>query len=43
VVNDLNPKLIMEPMLATPHEVNLPNVNMAQYGDPFGKIGPRSN
>ena len=43
VVNNPNPKLIMEPTLVIPPDVNLPNVNMAQYGDPLGKIGPPSN
>jgi TonB family protein len=43
VVNNLNPKLIMEPTLVIPPDVNLPNANMAQYGDPLGKIGPPSN
>lgn len=43
VVNNPNPKLIMEPTIVVPPDVNLPNVNMAQYGDPLGKIGPPSN
>jgi protein TonB len=43
VVNNPNPKLIMEPTLVISPDVNLPNVNMAQYGDPLGKIGPPSN
>ena len=43
VVNNPNPKLIMEPTLVIPPDVNLPNVNMAQYGDPLAKIGPPSN
>ncbi len=43
VVNNPNPKLIMEPTLVIPPDINLPNVNMAQYGDPLGKIGPPSN
>ncbi len=43
VVNNPNPKLIMEPTLVIPPDVNLPNVNMAQYGDPLGKLGPPSN
>ena len=36
-----NPKLIMEPTIVVPADVNLPNVNMAQYGDPLGRIGPQ--
>ena len=43
VVNNPNPKLIMEPTLIIAPDINLPNVNMAQYGDPLGKIGPPSN
>ncbi len=43
VVNNPNPKLTMEPSIVVPPDVNLPNVNMAQYGDPLGRIGPPSN
>jgi TonB family protein len=43
VVNNPNPKLVMEPTLVIQPDVKLPTVNMAQYGDPFGKIGPPSN
>ncbi len=43
VVNNPNPKLTMEPTLVIPPDVNLPNVNLAQYGDPLGVIGPASN
>jgi TonB family protein len=43
VVNNPNPKLIMEPTLVMPPDVKLPNVNMPNYGDPFAKIGPPSN
>ncbi len=43
VVNNPNPKLTMEPSIIVPPDVNLPNVNMAQYGDPLGKLGPASN
>ncbi len=44
VVNNPNPKLIMDPSLVIPPDVNLPKVNMAQYGDPLSKImGPPSN
>ncbi len=38
-----NPKLIMEPTIVAPPDVNLPNVNVAQFGDPLGRIGPASN
>jgi TonB family protein len=40
---DLDPKLIMDPTLAGPPDVQLPNVNLAQYGDPLGRIGMASN
>jgi protein TonB len=43
VVNNPNPRLTMEPSIIAPPDVNLPNVNMAQYGDPLAKIGPPSN
>jgi TonB family protein len=43
VVNNPNPKLVMEPTIIAPSDVPLPNVNMAQYGDPLAKIGPPSN
>ena len=43
VVNNPNPKLTMEPSIIAPPDINLPNVNMAQYGDPLAKIGPPSN
>jgi len=43
VVNNPNPKLTMEPTIIAPPDVNLPQVNMAQYGDPLAKIGPPSN
>lgn len=33
----------MDPTIVAPPDVNLPNVNMAQYGDPLGKYGPASN
>jgi len=43
VVNNPNPKLTMEPSIIAPPDINLPQVNMAQYGDPLAKIGPPSN
>jgi len=43
VLNNLNPKLPMEPTIVAPPDVALPQVNMAQYGDPLAKIGPPSN
>ncbi len=43
VVNNPQPKLIMEPTIVGPPDVKLPNVNMAGYGDTFGKVGLPSN
>ena len=43
VVANLDPKLTIEPTLIGPPDVQFPNVNLAQYGDPLGKIGPASN
>ena len=39
----MDPKLAMEPSIIAPPDVRLPDVNMAQYGDPLAKIGPLSN
>jgi len=43
VVNNPNPKLLMEPTLIGPPDVQLPNNNMPVWGDPLAKIGPPSN
>jgi len=43
VVNNPDPKLTMDPTIIAPPDVPLPNVNMAQYGDPLAKLGPASN
>jgi len=43
VINNPNPRLTMDPSIIAPPDVNLPNVNMAQYGDPLAKMGPPSN
>jgi periplasmic protein TonB len=43
VINNPNPKLAMEPTILVPPDVQLPNVNMAQYGDPLSKFGTPSN
>jgi periplasmic protein TonB len=43
VVNNLNPKLTMEPTIIAPPDLQMPNVNMPNYGDPLAKIGPLSN
>lgn len=43
VVNNPNPRLVMEPTIIAPPDINLPQVNLAQYGDPLAKMGPPSN
>ena len=43
VINNPNPKLVMEPSIEVPPDVQLPQVNMAQWGDPLARIGPPSN
>jgi periplasmic protein TonB len=43
VVNNPNPKLIMEPTLDIQPNAPVPNVNMSQFGDPLAKVGPPSN
>jgi periplasmic protein TonB len=43
VVNNPNPKLLMDPTLIGPPEVQLPNNNMMVWGDPLAKLGPPSN
>ena len=44
VVNNLNPKLMMEPSIIVPPDVKLPDCpSCLNYGDPLAKIGPLSN
>ncbi len=43
VINNTNAKMTMEPSILAPPDVTLPQVNMPNYGDPLGKIGPPSN
>jgi len=43
VVNNPNPKLLMEPTIIAPPETRLPNVNLPNWGDPLAKVGPLSN
>jgi protein TonB len=43
VINNPNPKLPMTPTIIAPPDAILPQVNMAQYGDPLAKLGPASN
>jgi protein TonB len=43
VVQNENPKLPMEPTIVVQPDAKLPQVNMAQYGDPLAKLGILSN
>jgi TonB family protein len=43
VVNNPNPKLIMEPTIEIQPNASIPQVNMPNYGDPLSRIGPPSN
>jgi protein TonB len=43
VVNNTSARMTMDPAILAPPDVNLPQVNMPNYGDPLGKIGPPSN
>jgi len=43
VYNNLDPKLTMEPSIVAPPDLKLPQVNSANYGDPFSKFSTLSN
>src|SRR3984957_5510579 len=43
VINNAAPKLAMDPSILAPPDANLPNINLPNYGDPLGKLGPPSN
>lgn len=43
VVNNPNPKLVMEPTIVVQPNAPLPQVNLPNFGDPLAKIGPPSN
>ncbi len=43
VINNPNPKLVMEPTLVIQPDANIPKVNMAVLGDPLAKSGIASN
>ena len=43
VYNNMAPKLMMDPSIIAPPDANLPQVNSANYGDPFSKNGILSN
>jgi TonB family protein len=43
VVYNEAPKLLMEPTILVEPSARVPNVDMAVFGDPMGKVGPPSN
>ena len=43
MIPNADPKLTMEPSIIAPPDIRLPEVNMAQYGDPLAKLGTGSN
>lgn len=43
VINNPQPKLMLEPTIEIPPDANVPNVKMPQWGDPLAKLGPPSN
>lgn len=43
VVYNPTPKLTIEASILAPPDVSLPSVNLPNYGDPLGKLGPPSN
>jgi TonB family protein len=43
VIRNENPALPVEPTVLVPPEIKLPQVGMAQLGDPLGQIGPPSS
>jgi len=43
VIRNANPKLPMEPTLIGPPELQLPQPNVPQFGDPRGVLGPPSS
>ena len=43
VLNNVAPRLAIEPSILLPPDVVLPPVSMSSYGDPLAKLGPPSN
>ncbi len=43
VINNPQPKLAMEASILAPPDATISNVNLPNYGDPLGKLGPASN
>ncbi len=43
VIVNPQPKLVMEASILAPPDAVMPNINLPNYGDPLGKLGPASN
>jgi periplasmic protein TonB len=43
VINNPQPKLVMDASILAPPDTILTNVDLPNYGDPLGKLGPASN
>jgi len=43
VVHNPNPRLVMQPTIIVPPEIELPDVDIMAWGDPMGVEGPLSN
>jgi periplasmic protein TonB len=43
VIVNPQPKLTMEASILAPPDAVMPNINLPNYGDPLGKLGPASN
>jgi periplasmic protein TonB len=43
VINNPQPKLVMDASILAPPDTIVTNVNLPNYGDPLGKLGPPSN
>ncbi|MGA7234697.1 MAG: energy transducer TonB, partial [Bryobacteraceae bacterium] len=43
VIVNPQPKLAMEASILAPPDAVMPNINLPNYGDPLGKLGPASN
>jgi len=43
VINNPQPKLVMDASILAPPDSIITNVNLPNYGDPLGKLGPASN
>src|SRR6202161_4317041 len=43
VINNPQAKLVMEASILAPPDAVMPSINLPNYGDPLGKLGPASN